>query len=119
MKKFAISKYFLKHPIAYPFLPCSPALLSRFDIIFILIDRPDEEHDLFLSEHIMNQHSKVKNGPIVNQSRGSSQLRPEEDEEGQTLQYRLKCDPGEEMDLIPHALMRKYIAYARYVVMIN
>ena len=67
----------------------------------------------------MNQHSKVKNGPIVNQSRGSSQLRPEEDEEGQTLQYRLKCDPGEEMDLIPHALMRKYIAYARYDVHVD
>merc|ERR1719376_269045 len=35
-------------------LKLSPALLSRFDIIFIMIDKPDEEHDLFLSEHIMN-----------------------------------------------------------------
>ena len=43
----------------------SPALLSRFDIIFILIDKPDEEHDLFLSEHIMNRHSGNKSGGVA------------------------------------------------------
>jgi DNA helicase MCM8 len=32
------------------------ALLSRFDMIFILLDKPNEEMDRFLSDHIMKVH---------------------------------------------------------------
>ncbi|GFR45988.1 hypothetical protein Agub_g7462, partial [Astrephomene gubernaculifera] len=35
----------------------SPALLSRFDLIFVLLDRPDELRDQALSEHVMALHS--------------------------------------------------------------
>lgn len=35
----------------------SSALLSRFDLVFILLDRPDEERDLLLSEHVMALHA--------------------------------------------------------------
>lgn len=38
-------------------LKLSPAMLSRFDIIFVLLDRPDELMDQALSEHIMALHS--------------------------------------------------------------
>merc|ERR1719450_1868235 len=34
------------------------ALLSRFDLVFILLDKPDEEMDGFLSEHVMGLHSE-------------------------------------------------------------
>ena len=34
-------------------LKMSPALLSRFDLIFILLDKPNQEMDVFLSEHVM------------------------------------------------------------------
>jgi len=34
-------------------LKMSSALLSRFDLIFILLDKPDQEMDHFLSEHVM------------------------------------------------------------------
>ena len=34
----------------------SGALLSRFDLVFILLDRPDEEMDCLLSEHVMSLH---------------------------------------------------------------
>ena len=34
------------------------ALLSRFDLVFILLDKPDEEHDHRLSEHVMSLHSR-------------------------------------------------------------
>lgn len=34
------------------------ALLSRFDLVFILLDKPDEEHDYRLSEHVMSLHSR-------------------------------------------------------------
>jgi DNA replicative helicase MCM subunit Mcm2 (Cdc46/Mcm family) len=32
-------------------------MLSRFDVIFVLLDRPDELMDQALSEHIMALHS--------------------------------------------------------------
>lgn len=38
-------------------LRLSPAMLSRFDVIFVLLDRPDELMDQALSEHIMALHS--------------------------------------------------------------
>ena len=33
------------------------ALLSRFDLVFILLDKPDEEMDSMLSEHVMALHA--------------------------------------------------------------
>ena len=38
------------------------AILSRFDLVFILLDRPDEEMDKILSEHVMSLHSGVRRG---------------------------------------------------------
>lgn len=38
-------------------LKMSPAMLSRFDLIFILLDKPDEALDQALSEHVMALHS--------------------------------------------------------------
>lgn len=40
----------------------SSALLSRFDLVFILLDRPDEEMDLLLSEHVMSLHAREGRG---------------------------------------------------------
>ncbi len=37
-------------------LKMSPPLLSRFDLIFILLDTPDEERDSMLSEHVIKKH---------------------------------------------------------------
>ena len=34
------------------------ALLSRFDLIFILLDKPDEDRDGLLSRHLMNRYRK-------------------------------------------------------------
>jgi DNA replicative helicase MCM subunit Mcm2 (Cdc46/Mcm family) len=45
------------------------ALLSRFDLVFILLDKPDEEMDAMLSEHVMAMHAggKLKaNSTIAN-----------------------------------------------------
>ena len=47
-------------------LKLHPALLSRFDLVFILIDKPNEELDCRLSDHIMNLHRKT------NQNSGST-----------------------------------------------
>jgi replicative DNA helicase Mcm len=34
----------------------SPAILSRFDLVFILRDEPDEKHDAVLASHILKLH---------------------------------------------------------------
>lgn len=38
-------------------LKMSSAMLSRFDLVFILMDRADEDADVRLSEHVMAMHS--------------------------------------------------------------
>ena len=38
-------------------LKMSAAMLSRFDIIFVLLDQPDHRRDERLSEHVMAMHS--------------------------------------------------------------
>ncbi len=40
-------------------------LLSRFDLVFIILDRPDEIMDKVLSEHVMSLHSGAKSGRRV------------------------------------------------------
>ncbi|KAA0145875.1 hypothetical protein FNF29_08361 [Cafeteria roenbergensis] len=37
-----------------------PALLSRFDLLFIILDRPDEERDRQLSAHVMALHDSAR-----------------------------------------------------------
>ena len=36
------------------------ALLSRFDLVFILLDKPDEHLDSVLSEHVMALHANKR-----------------------------------------------------------
>lgn len=38
-------------------LKMSPALLSRFDLVFVLIDDPDARRDQMLSEHVFSVRS--------------------------------------------------------------
>lgn len=38
-------------------LKMSSAMLSRFDLIFLLLDQPDEALDHSLSEHVLALHS--------------------------------------------------------------
>ena len=47
----------------------SPAMLSRFDLIFLLLDRPDAERDARLSEHVMAMHSGLASRAAAARSR--------------------------------------------------
>ncbi|KAJ1894372.1 DNA replication licensing factor mcm8 [Kickxella alabastrina] len=104
-------------------LKINSALLSRFDLIFILLDRPDADMDKFLSEHVMAIHSGSKTG--TNSEYGSSAHDAEigahsSDDAaaaaGATLKEQLLVRPGEKIDPLPPALLRKYVAYARKYV---
>ncbi|KAM3675485.1 DNA helicase MCM8 [Ammospiza maritima maritima] len=99
-------------------LKMGSALLSRFDLVFILLDTPNEDHDHLLSEHVMAMRAgrrAAATSALV--TRASSQehsvLQAASD---RPLLERLKISTGENFDAIPHQLLRKYVGYARQYV---
>ncbi|GMN39082.1 hypothetical protein TIFTF001_008313 [Ficus carica] len=103
-------------------LKISAALLSRFDLVFILLDKPDEFLDKRVSEHIMSLHAGYGE-----HSPAAKKLRSEASEnargidmnvEGGSLVSRLRLDQKKDGDFapLPVQLLRKYIAYARTFV---
>ncbi|GLG92695.1 DNA replication licensing factor REC [Gryllus bimaculatus] len=98
-------------------LRIGPALLSRFDLVFILLDKPNEHLDSLLSEHVMALHSGMKHAlnQSLSQLSGTSRnsQNSESDEKQLSLGERLKLRSGEAIDPVPHQLLRKYLAYAR------
>ena len=85
---------------------------------FILIDKPDREKDLRISEHIMALHKKNAGRRVVTAAVPSSGDVGDEWEDraqSQTLEARLR-ERGEGFSPIPYQLLRTYIGYARKYV---
>ncbi|XP_040285706.1 DNA helicase MCM8 [Bufo bufo] len=101
-------------------LKMGSALLSRFDLVFILLDTPNEDHDHLLSEHVMAMRSGSKeaihSANVTRADTQESNISVLEVTPGRPLKERLKVRPGEHIDAIPHQLLRKYIGYARQYV---
>ncbi|KAM7310313.1 DNA helicase MCM8 isoform X1 [Ixodes scapularis] len=90
------------------------ALLSRFDLVFILLDRPDADLDRRLSEHVMSLHSSGRKGTASSAARNSlGETGKESSAADAPLAERLR---GPVQDPVPGPLLRKYIAYARQYV---
>ncbi|CAN7002305.1 unnamed protein product [Brassica rapa subsp. trilocularis] len=99
-------------------LKMSAALLSRFDLVFILLDKPDELLDKQVSEHIMSLHSGGGEAlPALKKFKTASGSANIHAKEGSLLS-RLRLDPKKDDDFtpIPGQLLRKYVAYARTFV---
>eukprot|EP00644_Phytophthora_capsici_P007855 jgi/Phyca11/126486/e_gw1.63.8.1 len=102
-------------------LKLKAALLSRFDLVFILLDRPDEERDRLLSEHVLNSHahssSATSSWSSVNFA-DESPLHEEVQVPGRRiLSQRLQQNASEySLNPIPLYFVRKFIAYARRYV---
>ncbi|NXL50318.1 MCM8 helicase, partial [Podilymbus podiceps] len=99
-------------------LKMGSALLSRFDLVFILLDTPNEDHDHLLSEHVMairaGKQAACSSAVVVrSNTQDRSVLEVVSD---RPLLERLKILPGENFDAIPHQLLRKYVGYARQYV---
>ncbi|XP_018776607.1 DNA helicase MCM8 isoform X2 [Serinus canaria] len=99
-------------------LKMGSALLSRFDLVFILLDTPNEDHDHLLSEHVMAMRAGRRaacSSALVTRanSQEHSVLQATSD---RPLLERLKISTGENFDAIPHQLLRKYVGYARQYV---
>eukprot|EP00795_Rhopilema_esculentum_P003026 gene3026-1294_t len=87
-------------------LKMNGALLSRFDLVFILLDNPDEELDCILSEHVMAIHC----GSV-----GQSSSETREVQEPQEASVLDEARSQWEADK-PLSQRLKYIAYARKYV---
>ncbi|MEE6474375.1 hypothetical protein FKM82_010360 [Ascaphus truei] len=101
-------------------LKMGSALLSRFDLVFILLDTPNEDHDHLLSEHVMAMRAGTKeilrSANVTRSNTQDSNTSILEVPSERPLGERLKFRPGEHLDAIPHQLLRKYIGYARQYV---
>ncbi|XP_006870467.1 PREDICTED: DNA helicase MCM8 isoform X2 [Chrysochloris asiatica] len=101
-------------------LKMGSALLSRFDLVFILLDTPNEDHDHLLSEHVIairaGKQRTVSSATVARMNSQDSNTSVLEVVSDKPLSERLKVVPGETIDPIPHQLLRKYIGYARQYV---
>ncbi|XP_078180015.1 minichromosome maintenance 8 isoform X3 [Carex rostrata] len=102
-------------------LKMSLALLSRFDLVFILLDRHDELLDKRVSDHIMALHTS-DSGHLVRTKKQRIAPQDKSDTElgivAGSLASRLRLDPEKDKDFapLPGPLLRKYITYARNFV---
>ncbi|XP_042085679.1 DNA helicase MCM8 isoform X2 [Ovis aries] len=101
-------------------LKMGSALLSRFDLVFILLDTPNEDHDHLLSEHVIairaGKQRAVSSATVARMNSQDSNTSILEVVSDKPLSERLKVVPGETIDPIPHQLLRKYIGYSRQYV---
>ncbi|XP_003953726.3 DNA helicase MCM8 isoform X2 [Pan troglodytes] len=101
-------------------LKMGSALLSRFDLVFILLDTPNEHHDHLLSEHVIairaGKQRTISSATVARMNSRDSNTSVLEVVSEKPLSERLKVVPGETIDPIPHQLLRKYIGYARQYV---
>lgn len=105
-------------------LKLNPALLSRFDLVFILLDKADARLDDLLTAHVQALHNNRRTNQ-TNRTSSSSQLpshssmpvhRPQIDETDipkRSLYERLSPNANEQFNPISHEIMQKYIGYAR------
>ncbi|KAF7704553.1 hypothetical protein HF521_021625 [Silurus meridionalis] len=101
-------------------LKMGSALLSRFDLVFILLDIPNEDHDHMLSEHVMamrgGRKDVISGLTATRACIQESNISILEISSNKPLSERLKVLLGETLDPIPHQLLRKYVGYARHYV---
>jgi len=97
------------------------ALLSRFDLVFILVDKPDQQHDRMISGHILAAHrgaagagagvghKRAREGG-AEESASTADMRAD----GVTMTQRLRkqCAQHAGRELPPETL-KSYIDYAR------
>ncbi len=81
-----------------------PALMSRFDLIFVLTDKPDKKKDTAITEHILNAHQ-----------RGQVRMM----KEGEALPgidaARILDMTGNIKPVYTQEMLRKYVAYSKRI----
>jgi replicative DNA helicase Mcm len=91
---------FDKYEPISPQINLTPALMSRFDLIFVLTDDPDTKRDSAIAEHILKSNYA---GELATQMAWNTQISQEDIDAALTV-IKPEIDPE---------LLRKYVAYAR------
>ena len=100
----------------------SSALLSRFDLVFVLLDHADEGRDRLISEHIMRTYQTSSSMATPSGCAWSSNLTNDDDDiidnnnddDDVTLTQRLRRQSSIFINNhIPPNIFRDYIAYAK------
>jgi len=103
-------------------LNMSPAMLSRFDLIFVMEDQSDNHLDSKLSEHVLAVRSGDASRILAAQTSLTAPMLLDGPEGAGTasrrpLEESLRLSPAEaELNPLPAALLRRLIAYARAYV---
>ncbi|XP_017758433.1 PREDICTED: DNA helicase MCM8 [Eufriesea mexicana] len=95
-------------------LKMSAPLLSRFDLIFLLLDEPNTHIDDLLCKHVLSIHA---NSSTSRSTQSSTQQQTNVPSTVKLpLKDRLRLSVVENVNVIPQSILRKYIAYARQYV---
>lgn len=81
----------------------NPAILSRFDLVFVLLDKSDIHIDQKLSDHVLKKLDSNNNGP------SSSATHSLKRELSQSYHY----EPNVNEEILDPMIFKQYIAYAR------
>lgn len=92
--RFDDSKYIAEQ------IDLSPTLLSRFDVIFVILDKPETRRDMNMAEHILKSHLI---GEMLRQ-----------EEEGVEIEFDVELEEVNKPHFKPEFL-RKYIAHAKRI----
>ncbi|CAK9824086.1 DNA helicase MCM8 [Anthophora retusa] len=95
-------------------LKMNTPLLSRFDLIFFLLDEPNEHADDLLCKHVMSIHSDLN--AINNSQKSTFQHTDILNTSKCSLRGKLVSSVAKSKNIIPQSILRKYIAYARQYV---
>jgi replicative DNA helicase Mcm len=79
-----------------------PALLSRFDLIFSILDKPNRETDTALASHILRTHKSGEVNENIIRSENSKHTEEERDDLMENV-----------MPIFTPEFIRKYVAYAK------
>jgi len=79
-----------------------PALLSRFDLIFSIQDKPSTERDTNLAKHILNTHKAGEVNENIKKSKDTVHTREEQDALFKPV-----------IPILDPEFLRKYVAYAK------
>ncbi|XP_065324514.1 DNA helicase MCM8-like isoform X2 [Gordionus sp. m RMFG-2023] len=109
-------------------LKMSASLLSRFDLIFVMTDRANQEMDAMLSEHVIALHSEFSHKNLIQSAKNhgdlqikttsyfSNDLEPNVTINDKNIAQFRESYIVKKKSLLPTVLLKKYLKYAKTYV---
>ena len=89
-------------------LKMNAALLSRFDLVFLILDKPDAQQDRMISDHILKTKTLAGTSAHAHATTVAN-----EESQFRSLSARLASSVGSQRTLLPTDIIRRYVEYAR------